>query len=81
MSSALFDKTSEEAWIKAGRKDVRDLARLKCKQILREHAPEPLPKDVQLRLREIVKEAEKELVKTSSSGPSLHNSPAIAPRT
>jgi trimethylamine--corrinoid protein Co-methyltransferase len=60
---SLFDRESEVAWVKAGKKDVRDIARMKAKQILREHSPTPLPKDVQLRLKEIVKEAEKQLVK------------------
>jgi len=60
---SLFDRESEVAWVKAGKKDVRDMARMKAKQILREHSATPLPKDVQLRLTEIVKEAEKQLVK------------------
>ena len=60
----LFDRESEVTWVKAGKKDVRDMARMKAKQILQEHTPTPLPKDVQLRLREIVKETEKQLVKT-----------------
>ena len=59
----LFDRESEVAWIKAGKKDVRDVARTKAKQLLRDHTPTPLPKDVQQRLKEIVKEAEKQLVK------------------
>jgi trimethylamine--corrinoid protein Co-methyltransferase len=59
----LFDRESEVTWTKAGKKDVRDMARMKAKQILREHTPTPLPRDVQLRLKEIVKEAEKQLVK------------------
>jgi len=59
----LFDRESEVTWVKAGKKDVRDMARMKAKQILREHIPTPLPNDVQLRLKEIVKEAEKQLVK------------------
>jgi trimethylamine--corrinoid protein Co-methyltransferase len=61
---SLFDRESEVTWIKAGKKDVRDAARSKAMQILREHAPEPLPKDVQLQLREIVKNAERQLVKS-----------------
>ena len=59
----LFDRESEVTWIKAGKKDVRDVARTKAKQLLRDHTPTPLPKDVQQRLKEIVKEAEKQLVK------------------
>ncbi len=59
----LFDRESEVTWVKAGKKDVRDMARMKARQILQEHSPTPLERDVQLRLKEIVKEAEKQLVK------------------
>jgi trimethylamine--corrinoid protein Co-methyltransferase len=61
---SLFDRESEVTWTKAGKKDIREMARMKAKQILKEHVPTPLPKDVQLRLKEIVKEAEKQLVKS-----------------
>ena len=73
----IFDKDSEEGWIKGGKKDVRDVARLRVKEILREHSAEVLPRDIQEKLRQIVKEAEKELVKTGSgSGQmSLHHLP------
>lgn len=63
--ATLFDRASEVTWVKAGKRDIRDVARLRCKEILREHRPEPLPNNVQLKLREIVREAEKELVKAS----------------
>jgi len=59
----LFDRENEVTWAKAGKKDIRDMARVKCKEFLREHSPEPLPRDVQVRLKEIVKEAETHLVK------------------
>jgi len=58
----LFDRASEVIWTRAGKKDIRDTARTKVKELLRDHRPEPLPRDVQAKLREIVKEAEKELV-------------------
>ena len=63
--ATLFDRSSEVTWVKAGKRDIRDVARLKCKDILREHQPEPLPKDVQSRLKEILREAERELVKAN----------------
>lgn len=63
----LFDKESEVAWMKAGKKDIRDVARLKCKTILKEHFPEPLPKDVQEGLRRIVRDAEKQTIKPAQS--------------
>ena len=79
---SIFDKTSEETWIKGGKKDIREVARVKCKETLREHHPEPLPKDVQEKLKQIVKEAEKELVKTGSvGGPvTLHHQPPTRPK-
>jgi len=59
----LFDKESEVTWTKAGSKDIRTQAQTKAQQYLREHTPTPLPTHIQQRLREIVKEAEKQLVK------------------
>lgn len=58
----LFDRRPETEWTKSGRKAVHEVAREKAKQILKEHFPEPLPKDVQNKLSEIVKQAEKEQV-------------------
>jgi trimethylamine--corrinoid protein Co-methyltransferase len=79
---SIFDKTSEESWIKGGKKDIREVAQVKCKETLREHHPEPLPRDVQEKLKQIVKEAEKELVKTGSvGGPvTLHHQPSTRPK-
>lgn len=79
----LFDRASEVAWLKAGKRDIRDVARAKCKDLLRERSPEPLQKDAQLKLREIVKEAEMELVKTGAgtAGPTLHHQPPTRPKT
>lgn len=57
--SKLFDRTSETTWTKAGKKDIREVAREKVKKMLKEHRPEPLPSEIKLRLAEIVKEAEK----------------------
>jgi trimethylamine--corrinoid protein Co-methyltransferase len=41
--------------------DIRERARATFKRILTEHKPEPLPKDIQLELKKIMKAAEKEL--------------------
>lgn len=57
----LFDRNPEGVWIKEGRKDARQRAREQAKKILKEHQPEPLPKDVQQKMREIVTQAEKEI--------------------
>jgi len=59
----LFDRTSEVTWAKAGKRDLRDVAKENAKKILKEHFPEPLPKDVERQLAQIVKDAEKELLK------------------
>ena len=61
--SKLFDKTYPATWMKAGSKDVTEIAREKIKKILREYEPRLLPKDIERRLSEILKESEKELVK------------------
>ena len=61
----LFDRTSEVTWMKAGKKQIYEIARDKAKKILKEHSPEPLPKDVQQKITEIVKKAEKELVRNA----------------
>ena len=61
--SELFDRYSEAVWLKRGAKELREVAREKVKEILKEHWPEPLPKDVREKLSELVKKAEKELVK------------------
>jgi trimethylamine--corrinoid protein Co-methyltransferase len=58
----LFDRLSEVKWVKTGRKDVRTIARERVKSILAEHQPEPLAPEVQEKIREIVKEAEKQLL-------------------
>lgn len=42
----LLDRRSREAWEKAGRKSMVDAAREKARQILKEHRPKPLEKDV-----------------------------------
>ena len=59
----IFDRWPETTWMKAGRKATHELAKEKAKKILKEHYPEPLPKDVQRKISEIVKEAEEEQVK------------------
>lgn len=61
--SELFDKQPLDKWIRDGRKDIRQIAKTRAMEILKEHQPEPLPKDVQLKLTEIVEKSEKKLVK------------------
>jgi len=59
----LFDRTSETLWMKT-RKSAHELAREKAQRILKEHHPKPLSNDVQAKLSEIVKTAEREQTKT-----------------
>ena len=56
----LFDRTAETTWTKAGRKATHDVAREKAKRILKDHTPQPLPNDVQVKLSDIVRKAERE---------------------
>jgi trimethylamine--corrinoid protein Co-methyltransferase len=58
----IFDRNPESTWLKAGGKDIRQVANERAKKILTEHRPTPLPKDVQQKLDEIVREAEKTLI-------------------
>jgi len=61
----LFDRTSEATWMKKGKKEVHDAARDQAKRILKEHRPKPLDNDIKQKISEIVRRAEKELVKSS----------------
>jgi trimethylamine--corrinoid protein Co-methyltransferase len=59
----IFDRNPEAAWVKAGSKPLDQVAKEKAQKILKEHYAEPLPRDTQTQLSQIVKEAEKERVK------------------
>jgi len=50
------------AWEEAGSKDIVTLAREKVKEILATHRPEPIPKDVQEEISQIMKRCEKEFL-------------------
>jgi trimethylamine--corrinoid protein Co-methyltransferase len=60
---SIFDRNPAAAWVKAGSKPLHQVAKEKAQKILKEHYPQPLAKDIQTKLSEIVKQAEKELVK------------------
>jgi len=60
---SIFDRNPEAAWIKAGSKPLHEVAKEKAEKILKEHHPQPLPKDIQAQLSEMVRQAEKEQVK------------------
>lgn len=64
--SELVDRRSYAAWKKAGSKSLVKMAREKAKEILKEHQPTPLDKDVQKEISDIIRRAESELAKPSS---------------
>jgi trimethylamine--corrinoid protein Co-methyltransferase len=57
----LTDRHSYDAWKKAGGKSMVKRAREKAEEILKDHWPKPLDKDVQKEISEIIRRAEKEL--------------------
>ncbi|UCC32884.1 MAG: trimethylamine methyltransferase family protein, partial [Candidatus Bathyarchaeota archaeon] len=61
----LADRRSYEAWKKAGSKTTVEAARKKTKEILREHQPAPLEKDVQKGMSEIIRKAERQLIRNT----------------
>jgi trimethylamine--corrinoid protein Co-methyltransferase len=61
----LSDRHSYDAWKKTGGKSMIKRAREKAEEILKEHWPKPLDKDVQKEISEIIERAEKELPKTT----------------
>jgi len=61
----LTDRQSYEAWKKEGGKSMVTRARERAEEILEEHWPTPLDKDVQKEISEIIERAEKELPKTT----------------
>ncbi|UCE15771.1 MAG: trimethylamine methyltransferase family protein [Candidatus Bathyarchaeota archaeon] len=61
----LTDRHSYDAWKKAGGKSMIKRARERAEEILKEHWPTPLDKDVQKEISEIISRAEKELPKST----------------
>lgn len=55
----LIDRRSFDAWSADGAKSMRDRAREKVKEILRDHRPEPLDGDVQKELKALIEQAER----------------------
>jgi len=60
----LFDRRPEMIWKADGAKTLRQRANAKVKEILKTHQPEPLSDDVKAKIKEIIRKAEKELVKS-----------------
>jgi trimethylamine--corrinoid protein Co-methyltransferase len=59
----ISDRRTYDSWKKAGAKDTLEVAREKAKEILATHKPEPIPKDIQKEISQIVKRYEKEFLK------------------
>jgi trimethylamine--corrinoid protein Co-methyltransferase len=62
---SIFDRKTETEWIRAGSKPIHQIAREKAKKILKEHFPQAIPRDIQNKLSEIVKQAEREQLRRS----------------
>jgi len=60
--SSLFDRVNRANWEIAGSLNVFDRAHAKAQEILSNHKPEPLEKDVADKIKSIIGEAEKELL-------------------
>jgi len=52
-----FDQA--ERWRKRGKKNILEIAHERVKKILEEHRPEPLPEQIQGKLKEIIRRAHK----------------------
>jgi len=63
--SELTDRRSYDAWKKTGGKSMVKRANERAEEILKEHQPTPLDKDVQKEISEIIGRAEKELPKST----------------
>jgi len=57
----LSDRKAYDALLKAGAKEIASVAREKVKEILATHKPEPIPKDIQKEISQIVRRHDKEL--------------------
>jgi len=55
----LTDRLSKTRWLELGAKDMVAKAKEKAKEIIRTHQVEPLPKDVQKKLMDVIKSANK----------------------
>ena len=59
----LLDRQMRESWVKNGSKDLLERAREKTKEILSNHKPNPLSKDIEKELQNNLKDIEKEILK------------------
>jgi len=59
----ISDRRAYDIWKKEGGKDIHEVAREKANEILATHKPEPIPKDVQKEISQILKRYKKEFLK------------------
>lgn len=59
----VFNRELYEGWRKSGQKSVRQVAQELAKQILKDHEPEPLDKDIEKNVLEIIHDIEKRELK------------------
>ncbi|WP_455277188.1 trimethylamine methyltransferase family protein [[Eubacterium] cellulosolvens] len=59
----LLDRQMRESWVKNGSKDLLERAREKTRDILSNHNPNPLSKDIEKELQNNLKDIEKEILK------------------
>jgi len=57
--SRLSDRTFYSGWVRAGRKELRDTARARAKEILEKHHSEPLDRSVDQEVQAVLREAVK----------------------
>jgi len=60
---SLLDRQMRESWVKNGSKSLLERAREKTKEILSNHNPNPLSKDIEKELQNNLKDIEKEILK------------------
>ena len=58
----ISDRKAHDAWKRAGEKDIVEVAREKIREILATHKPEPIPRDFQNEISQILKKYEKEFL-------------------
>jgi len=59
----ISDRRAYDIWKKEGGKGIHEVAREKANEILATHKPEPIPKDVQKEISQILKRYKKDFLK------------------
>ena len=64
----VWDRTPYDAWLAAGKKGALEKAEERAREILRTHAPDPLPDGLAAELRRLVAAADRELAGVTAQG-------------